>query len=255
MHELMVAGQDRRFVGRRLHFDGQDWTVLYTDVAARMTLPAAGLDSVLSALRAGTIILQTDPEAIAAQAAPANRAKAVREWLVLDATIAGARARTTLPENGVELLEGRLAVLTEYLRRQATPAVTAPIPSRLARRMTRILVVDGSALVRLLIGGILRNGGYRVWTANGAGDVRHVLRLMRHPFHLLLTEIALAVGSGPELAAEVRRMHPGVRVLYVSSSTHEHLLAHGVQLNGVALLPKPFMPAQLLERVEESLSD
>jgi hypothetical protein len=72
---------------------------------------------VLQALRAGTIVLQTDAEAIAAQPRPEDRDKAVREWLVLDATIAGARAQDALPDEALDLLERRLAILTEYLSR------------------------------------------------------------------------------------------------------------------------------------------
>jgi hypothetical protein len=115
LDELTITAQDRRLAGRRLHFDGREWTVLYTDMATRMTLPTAGLDLVLQALRAGTIVLQTEPATIAAQGTPMNRDEAVREWLVLDATIAGARAHHTLPEEGLDVLEGRLAILTAYL--------------------------------------------------------------------------------------------------------------------------------------------
>jgi hypothetical protein len=39
----------------------------------------------------------------------------VREWLLLDATIAGARAHDALPGQELDLLERRLAQLTEYL--------------------------------------------------------------------------------------------------------------------------------------------
>lgn len=117
MNKVLPIGLERRFAGRRLHFDGHEWTVLYTDASERISLPAAGLNLVLEALRAGTIVLQTDADAIAAQPRPEDRDKAVREWLVLDATIAGARAQGTLPDEALDLLERRLAILTEYLSR------------------------------------------------------------------------------------------------------------------------------------------
>ena len=110
-------GAEVRLAGRRLHFDGREWTVLYTDAAARMTLLTAGLNLVLRALRTGLIILQTDPQAIAAQPGPVEREKAVHEWLVLDATIAGAWVHDTLPGYALDLLERRLTVRTEYLSR------------------------------------------------------------------------------------------------------------------------------------------
>jgi len=39
----------------------------------------------------------------------------VREWLLLDATIAGARAHDARPGDALDLLERRLATVTEYL--------------------------------------------------------------------------------------------------------------------------------------------
>lgn len=108
-------GAEARLAGRRLHFDGQDWSVLYTDVRSRMTLLSAGLGLVLRALRTGLMILQTDPLEIVALPQPVDREQAAREWRVLDATIAGAWAHGTLPEYALDLLEHRLNVLTAYL--------------------------------------------------------------------------------------------------------------------------------------------
>lgn len=114
-------GAEARLAGRRLDFDGQDWSVLYTDVTSRMTLLSAGLGLVLRALRAGLMILQTDPLEIAALPQPINREQAAREWRVLDAAVAGAWAHDTLPEYALDLLEHRLDVLTEYLGASSEP--------------------------------------------------------------------------------------------------------------------------------------
>jgi len=113
--------------------------VLYTDASERISLPAAGLTLVLQALRAGTIVLQTDAEAIAAQPGPEDRDKAVREWLVLDATIAGARAQDALPDEALDLLERRLAILTEYLSRDGLE----PGGAGSSRQQNRAPVCDG----------------------------------------------------------------------------------------------------------------
>jgi hypothetical protein len=115
MAQVTTGGFGRRLAGRRLHFDGREWTVLYTDPAERVILTATDLDPVLQALRSGAIVLQTDAKTIAAQPAPSERDGAVREWLLLDATIAGARAHDALPGQELDLLERRRAQLTEYL--------------------------------------------------------------------------------------------------------------------------------------------
>jgi CheY-like chemotaxis protein len=258
MPELKTASYDRRVAGRRLHFDGQDWAVLYTDVAARRPLAGARLDWVLQALRVGTLIVQTDPEVIAEQPAPVSRRRAMREWLLLDAAIAGARAHRTLAHDGRDVLEGRLASLADFLRRHPldTAAVATSAAVRASRRPgeTRILLVEGSAALRLLVMDILTESGYLVWSTNGVRDAQAVLALVRQPFDLVLTAVALLGGSGPEFVAEIRRATPDVRVLYLSTSTHETLLAHGIHLQGDGLLPLPCAPAHLLTRVAECLS-
>ena len=111
----MTPKRERRLAGRRLHFDGRAWSILYLDATTRVRFPTAGFGRILEALRAGTIVLQTDPGDIAAQPAPTNRQNAVREWLLVDATIAGAEAQGTLPRDAVDPLRRRLAVLTDYL--------------------------------------------------------------------------------------------------------------------------------------------
>jgi CheY-like chemotaxis protein len=231
--------------------------VLYTDVAARRPLAGARLGSVLQALRVGTLIVQTDPDVLAEQPPPVSRRQAVREWLLLDAAIAGARAHRTLAHGGREVLEGRLARLTDFLRRH--PFDTAAVPTSAVRSSrppgeTRILLVEGSAALRLQVMDILTESGYLVWSTNGVRDAQAVLALVRQPFDLVLTAVALLGGSGPEFVAEIRRATPDVRVLYLSTSTHETLLAHGIHLHGDGLLPLPSDPAHLLTRVAECLS-
>jgi DNA-binding response OmpR family regulator len=126
-------------------------------------------------------------------------------------------------------------------------------PGRPAGEIT-VLVVDDDAMMRTLVGRTLRTEGFQVWTASGAPEARHVLARLTGPLDLVLTDVAMPGGLGPQLAAEVRREHPRVRLLYMSNYTRKDLLGHGIDLGQEDLLAKPFMPAQLLERIHESLS-
>ena len=62
-------------------------------------------------------------------------------------------------------------------------------------------------------------------------------------------------GMGPQLAAEIRKAHPAVRLLYMSSYSRKDLLGHGIDRGKEELLAKPFMPAELVARVQASLSE
>jgi two-component system cell cycle sensor histidine kinase/response regulator CckA len=119
---------------------------------------------------------------------------------------------------------------------------------------TTILVVDDDAMMRTLVGRTLRNEGFQVWTASGAPEARQVLGRIPGMLDLILTDVAMPGGMGPQLVAEVRRAHPSVRLLYMSSYSRKDLLGHGIDLGKEDLLGKPFMPAELVARVRASLS-
>jgi DNA-binding response OmpR family regulator len=126
----------------------------------------------------------------------------------------------------------------------------------LARRPTEttILVVDGDAMMRTVVGRALRNQGFQVWTASDAPEARQVLGRLPGALDLVLTDVAMPGGMGSQLAAEIRQAHPAVRLLYMSTYSRKDLLKHGIDLGKEDLLAKPFMPAELVARVQASLS-
>jgi len=118
---------------------------------------------------------------------------------------------------------------------------------------TTILVVDDDAMMRTLVGRTLRSEGFQVWTASGATEARQVLNRIPDQLDLILTDVAMPDGMGPQLVAEVRQAHPRVRLLYMSSYSRKDLLGHGIDLGTEDLLAKPFMPAELIARVQATL--
>jgi CheY-like chemotaxis protein len=63
--------------------------------------------------------------------------------------------------------------------------------------------------------------------------------------------------SGRELAVKLRRDRPQVRVLYTSGYSENMMVRAGFEPvdGGLPLLTKPFLPADLLRRVADALSD
>jgi FixJ family two-component response regulator len=55
--------------------------------------------------------------------------------------------------------------------------------------------------------------------------------------------------SGPEIAERVVDLVPGIRVVFMSGYTDDHLGDHGVIDADVAFLQKPFTPQELLDVV------
>lgn len=119
---------------------------------------------------------------------------------------------------------------------------------------TTIFVVDDDVLMLRLVEQTLRAEGYSVWTATRAAEARRLLDELAGAVDLVLTDVAMPGGLGSELAAEIRSSRRWVRVLYMSRYSREELLDRGIELAEPRLLKKPFMPAQLLERVREALT-
>ncbi len=60
--------------------------------------------------------------------------------------------------------------------------------------------------------------------------------------------------NGPELAAALREWRPDQRVLFMSGFTNDSLGERGIISPDVELLPKPFAPNELLDRVRAVLA-
>jgi DNA-binding NtrC family response regulator len=60
--------------------------------------------------------------------------------------------------------------------------------------------------------------------------------------------------SGPQALEQVRLLHPGIKVLFMSGYTDEAMVHHGVLGSGVPFLQKPFLPDTLARKVREVLS-
>jgi CheY-like chemotaxis protein len=116
-----------------------------------------------------------------------------------------------------------------------------------------ILVVDDDPVTRTLVERILRAGGYRVWTAGGAGEARRLLEELAGAVDLVLTDIAMPGGLGTDLARQIGSTQRWVRVLLMTSYSREDLEGQGLEVPESHLLRKPFAPAQLLSRIREAL--
>ena len=111
-----------------------------------------------------------------------------------------------------------------------------------------ILMVEDNAEVRLMGVTLLRDAGFEV---HEAGDAEEALALVHAGlvFDLLFTDIVIPGGmDGVVLAAEVRRLRPGVPVL-LTTGWADRADDHG----GLDLIGKPYRSAELTRKIRATL--
>ncbi len=133
------------------------------------------------------------------------------------------------------------------------PADAAP-PVRPAAidsdRRVRVLAVEDEEGVRDYLRALLGREGYWVTVAGGHDEA---LRLaIDSPFDLVVTDVNMPDGSGPELVRALRRRQPYLPAVFISGLSREEFaeMAPGEEKN---FLQKPFEGARLVGRVEALL--
>jgi signal transduction histidine kinase len=79
-----------------------------------------------------------------------------------------------------------------------------------------ILLVDDNAEFRSLLREVLRRNRYTVLPASDYEDALRLEEQCKGPIHLLLTDMMMPEMNGPELAARLSVLRPGIKVLYIS---------------------------------------
>jgi len=135
----------------------------------------------------------------------------------------------------------------------AAGASEPPAPVRQRSGTETVLVVDDSSGLRELTRRLLERQGYRVLVAaDGEAAVR--LFSSEKGIDVLLTDVVMPGGSGPELARHLTTLVPGLMVIYMSGYTDDAIVQHGVLTPGIAFLHKPFTSDSLGQKLREVLS-
>jgi CheY-like chemotaxis protein len=117
----------------------------------------------------------------------------------------------------------------------------------------RVLLVEDTEPVRLLVTRLLEDAGYRVVAAAGGPEALALPELADGDVDLLLTDVVMPEMSGRELANRVRERLRDLPVLYMSGYAGDVLRRHGVMATGSGYVEKPFEARTLLLAVRRAL--
>ena len=155
----------------------------------------------------------------------------------------------------VESEVGRGTTFTIRLPRVAGAAPTHRVPaSGLPRgHGEHVLVVDDDPALARITSQLIGRLGYRPEVVT---DPRAAVALVEEQGlrpDLLVTDVVMPGMGGRVMVERLRRTLPALKVMYMSGYTDDATLHHGVSVDGVAFLQKPFSLADLARKVREAL--
>lgn len=116
-----------------------------------------------------------------------------------------------------------------------------------------ILVVEDNDSVRRIATRVLEGCGYKVLAASAPDQAETMFEQFADQIGLVLTDLVMPGESGPSLARRLSGSKPDLRVLYMSGYTDSFRAMRGGLEPGMRFLQKPFLPAELIGKVQEAI--
>ncbi|MCP3440039.1 PAS domain S-box protein [Bradyrhizobium sp. CCGUVB14] len=151
--------------------------------------------------------------------------------------------------------EGHGTTIKMYLPPGKTPTAVADgvMPASIEGGHETILVVEDDRLVRDYVLAQLHSLGYVTLQAANAAEALTIVASGK-PFDLLFTDVIMpGKMNGRQLADEVLKSRPDLRVVYTSGYTENAIIHHGRLDSGVLLLAKPYRKSDLARIIRKAL--
>ena len=114
-----------------------------------------------------------------------------------------------------------------------------------------VLVVEDADGLRELTRRLLERLGYTVLVAANSDEALGVFA-GNTSIDVLLTDVVMPGGSGPELTRRLVEGRPALKVIYMSGYTEDAIVHHGVLNPGIAFLHKPFTSETLGRKIRDA---
>ena len=137
------------------------------------------------------------------------------------------------------------ATMTPLTVRMDPPAASA----RLGRPM-RVLVADDEEPVRDLVSRVLVRGGCHVVAVSDGAEAVEVESEDGQPFDVVILDMLMPRKNGVQAYREIARHNSASRFLFTSAYYESGLLNDVLREGRSVFLPKPFLPACILEEVQ-----
>ncbi len=116
-----------------------------------------------------------------------------------------------------------------------------------------VLLVEDEPGVSRMLAHVLEGHGYRLLVADAPAEAHELVRTHGDEIDLIVTDVVMPGGSGPELVQQLRETRPGLRAIFISGYADATLSRQGLP-PGAEFLQKPFSGIDLLIKVRRLLT-
>jgi len=118
----------------------------------------------------------------------------------------------------------------------------------------KILFVEDDKHVKDFAVAALNDFGYRVHSSINGKQALEYLKQENIKFDMLITDLVMPDMNGKELSENVLKLFPGIKVLFTSGYTDNHLVSSGELQEDVNFLAKPYTAKSLLTFIRKILN-
>lgn len=120
----------------------------------------------------------------------------------------------------------------------------------------KILIVDDSETMRMIVIKSLRQAGFKTFEPVEAGSARDALSLIaKGGIDLVLSDVNMPEISGIELVKVVRTKFPTLPIVMVTTESSPEMKERMLQSGANGIILKPFPPEQLKEVLTQYMKD
>jgi DNA-binding response OmpR family regulator len=117
-----------------------------------------------------------------------------------------------------------------------------------------ILLVEDEVHLSEMTAAMLERFGFNVFQASDSREAANLWDSDHQSIDLLLADILLPSGIGPEIAVDFRKTKPSLRVIFTSGSDRRLVVETAHMVRGAKFIRKPYTVKGLLDLVRSELA-
>ncbi|MGI6734228.1 MAG: response regulator [Anaerovoracaceae bacterium] len=118
--------------------------------------------------------------------------------------------------------------------------------------MSKILIVDDAAFMRMMIKDNLKKAGYTEFVEAGDGE-QAVLKYEEEKPNIVLLDITMPAMDGIQVLRAIKQFDPDAKVIMCSAMGQEGMVVEAIKLGALDFIVKPFKPDRLVQAVKNVL--